>query len=290
MSKTQRKQHHEVPHLYSLLETYELKRHCFQNTPSLIINIDEQITSERNNNLQQTTSKPSTSRIRQSQSNNPLTNQRFVLGGTGRMAFGSVDGVGEIYRYHDSQSRSQHPRAYEDKIEVEEIKFDQLSIHPKPSENIPHTHPDPAEKAASTNTTTNNSRKNKKEIANEDLPKNNKKQNTSKVEPMVPTPTSSSNKPTPTINSTVKKSNPYGLSKNPPAKNIVGVGQTSGRSAAMARMAALGEQWAEEEDLPGFSMPVTNSINTSGQISKDVAKEANKSLHRNQKLSSAKKR
>ena len=39
----------------------------------------------------------------------------------------------------------------------------------------------------------------------------------------------------------------------------VGVG-TGGRAAAMAKMAALGEDWPEEEELPGMQLPMTQSL------------------------------
>lgn len=70
----------------------------------------------------------------------------------------------------------------------------------------------------------------------------------------------------------------------------VGVG---GRAAAMARMAVLGEEWPEEEELPGAFSSVSSNVTTSGSaatagVSKEVSKEMHNAHQRAQKIKAAK--
>eukprot|EP01031_Cornospumella_fuschlensis_P026825 gene26825-32412_t len=68
-------------------------------------------------------------------------------------------------------------------------------------------------------------------------------------------------------NKVPSKAHPGGTRPANNAPNLV-VGQ-SGKQAAMSRLAALGELWPEEEDLPGMSMPVSTST-TPGAYAKDA--------------------
>ena len=73
--------------------------------------------------------------------------------------------------------------------------------------------------------------------------------------------------------------------KLPPQQVGVGV---SGRAAAMSRMKALGEEWAEEEDLP-IAGPASHLLSGSGGgVSKAVTKETQNSKQRQGQRSSAK--
>lgn len=71
-------------------------------------------------------------------------------------------------------------------------------------------------------------------------------------------------------------------------KQLVGVG-VSGRAAAMSRMAALGEEWAEEEDLP-MAGPASHLLSGSGGVNKAVTKEMQNSKQRQGQRNSAKSR
>ena len=71
-------------------------------------------------------------------------------------------------------------------------------------------------------------------------------------------------------------------------KQLVGVG-VSGRAAAMSRMAALGEEWAEEEDLP-MAGPASQLLSGSGGVNKAVTKEMQNSKQRQGQRNSAKSR
>ncbi len=53
-----------------------------------------------------------------------------------------------------------------------------------------------------------------------------------------------------------------------------------GRAQAMARMAALGEEWAEEEELPGKKMPLPSTT----AASVNVKKETQKAMQRSKKI------
>lgn len=66
----------------------------------------------------------------------------------------------------------------------------------------------------------------------------------------------------------------------------------AGRAAAKARMAAMGEEWPEEEDLPGFSRPnPTSSVNAStGTLSRDANKQLNDAMQRQKKVVTAKRK
>lgn len=66
----------------------------------------------------------------------------------------------------------------------------------------------------------------------------------------------------------------------------------AGRAAAKARMAAMGEEWPEEEDLPGFSRPnPASSVNAStGTLSRDASKQLNDAMQRQKKVVIAKRK
>lgn len=76
------------------------------------------------------------------------------------------------------------------------------------------------------------------------------------------------------------------------AKQQLGVG-VGGRAAAMARMAVLGEEWPEEEELPGAFTMASSNVTTSGSaatagVSKEVGKEVHIAHQRAQKIKAAK--
>lgn len=95
--------------------------------------------------------------------------------------------------------------------------------------------------------------------------------------------------------------------KKPPNNNVVkgapsakaavtGTGTTAkpsanamGSAAAKARMAALGEDWPEEEELPGFT-PASSALASGGGASKDAMKMAHNSMQRQKKVIIAKKK
>lgn len=65
----------------------------------------------------------------------------------------------------------------------------------------------------------------------------------------------------------------------------------AGRAAAKARMAAMGEEWPEEEDLPGFSRPNPSAVNAStGTLSRDANKQLNDAMQRQKKVVTAKRK
>lgn len=64
------------------------------------------------------------------------------------------------------------------------------------------------------------------------------------------------------------------------------------RAAAMARMAAMGEEWPEEEELPGMTRPnQTSAINSNtGSLSRDANKQYNDAMQRTKKVVTAKRK
>lgn len=63
----------------------------------------------------------------------------------------------------------------------------------------------------------------------------------------------------------------------------------AGRAAAMARIAAAGDEWPEEEDLPGMSAPSSSVLQQSGTLSRSANKQFNNALQRQKKVATAKK-
>lgn len=106
----------------------------------------------------------------------------------------------------------------------------------------------------------------------------------------------SSNKrpmPSPAINPKAKPvsnaSNPYLTGKSNSASTgrpaATAVAGQSGKLAAMARLAALGEAWPEEEDLPGMAMPASSALNSG-----NMSKEAYNATQRQRKVQTAKRK
>lgn len=217
---------------------------------------------------------------------NQVKYQRYALPATGRFAFGPQSEISEIYHYHAQNKQKESV----DEMDVEEINLSNLSLKPKEEISASVLPENPPLKG----------KKNKKNDLEDTS--SNKKQNTSKIEPTLSSSLSekvkdpknaakgplatTSNKPN-SQSFTKKSGNPYGLAPRGP---IVGTGQTSGNALAKAKMAALGEEWPDEEELPGFSAPVSQSLSAGGQPTKDVMKEASKSLYRQQKLNVAKRK
>jgi DNA polymerase III alpha subunit (gram-positive type) len=304
-------------HLYSLLEKYETrKQHANWQSNSLFTIDTTRNTAaaiqRKNSDIidQEEIQIPFKIKPKKSTPNNNY--QRHALPGTGRMAFGGQNDVSEIYQHYHTQNHTDHKKHSDflEKFDLEEIKFSDLSIQ----DNMV---------SATTESSVSKGRKNKKNLTQEEL-ESKKKQNTSNVEPKIISSThkSSHNPPhshsqtqahstdskakastkpvsgLPSFQKTASNANnnPYGLNpKGPPLMTrgsgapVVGVGQTTGKALAMAKMAALGEEWPEEEDLPGFA-PTSQSLSSAGLPSKDAMKETNKSLHRQQKLNVAKRK
>lgn len=87
----------------------------------------------------------------------------------------------------------------------------------------------------------------------------------------------------------------HGFSSSRPSnKGTISAAKSSvhaGRAAAMARMAAMGEDWPEEEELPGISRPSPTAINSStGGLSRDANKQLNDAMQRQKKVVTAKRK
>jgi hypothetical protein len=303
-------------HLYSLLEKYETRKQHANWQSNSLFTIDTArntaATVQRKNSDimdQEEIQIPFKIKPKKSTPNNNY--QRHALPGTGRMAFGGQNDVSEIYQHYHTQNHADHKKQSDflEKFDLEEINFSGLCIQ----DNVVPT---------TTESSFSKGRKNKKNLTQEEL-ESKKKQNTSKVEPKIISSTHKSSHNPPhsqtQAHSTDSKpkastkpvsglqpfqktatnnanNNPYGLNpKGPPlmtrggGAQVVGVGQTTGKALAMAKMAALGEEWPEEEELPGFA-PTSQSLSSAGLPSKDAMKETNKSLHRQQKLNVAKRK
>lgn len=99
-------------------------------------------------------------------------------------------------------------------------------------------------------------------------------------------------------NASKKPPNNKVMKEAPIAKLAVLVGTTAtkkpstnamGSAAAKARMTALGEDWPEEEELPGFN-PASSALANNGGASKDALRMANNSMQRQKKVIIAKKK
>lgn len=239
-------------------------------------------------------------------------NLRHVVrgGGNGRFAFGPAEQLRDIYSLPHEVSH----QGDQERIEFEEISLAKLSLNNGENENTTshsannvrtaehldsvagnNKLPNKKSKSNPISTSTNNSIK----------PNEGKGSGTNKPSG-ISKPNNPANKPPVSSKPPVPGAPNYNSSTNaktnkPPAAAIppkvipnpyVQVGgkpsMTAGRSAAMARMAALGEDWAEEEDLPGMSMPISSNVLRTGQVSSTVSKETNKSISRQQKLKVAK--
>jgi hypothetical protein len=235
--------------------------------------------------------------------------QKYILAGTGRIAFGSHSDVGEIYHYHSASVSKGGPpplsiNPADDKfLDLEEIRFGNLSLSNKVEDlksNGNATEVDVSGPSSSVSSSRKNKKSDSFDVSSE-ASKIKKKPNLSKTGTLHGPPAKNAPNPKEINKNAVPattKTDPYGL-QQPRTKPfvsssnsapVVGVGQTTGKVAAMARMKALGEEWPEEEELPGFSLPSSTLVSNAGLPSKDVTKEANKSLYRQQKLNVAKRK
>jgi hypothetical protein len=307
--------------LYSFLETLELRQQHIRSSALITTSINGSRDVYENANLNQKVVSEQPEASMKQNSIKSLKYQKYILPGTGRIAFGSHSDVGEIYHYHSSSGvkGSNIPKSVnpsDDKyLDLEEVQFESLSLNNKTEDmkskdSCVEVNPTAASSGSSPSTSSSLSRKNKKSDSfdvSSEASKIKKKPNLSKTGSTVEASAKHGDKrntqkvkqitdsaPLPTTT----KTNPYGL---PPPRTkpfvnnsnsvpVVGVGQTTGKVAAMARMKALGEEWPEEEELPGFALPSSSLVSSAGLPSKDVTKEANKSLHRQQKLNVAKRK
>eukprot|EP01038_Epipyxis_sp_PR26KG_P014406 gene14406-19337_t len=222
------------------------------------------------------TNKPKTKK------NQQLNNSRFIVNGTTRFAFGMVDDVRAIYRLPkhitepatithtlenetlliqlDSTAENRNENQLSDKTQIisSDGKIDQLNKNENNDKKLPSN---------SMSTTFNDdSSRNKVKSINNDKPFTPLSYGTHKIK--VGNVAS---------NNSANKGKSFGLG--------VGVG---GRSAALAKMAALGQDWPEEEDLPSLMKSESSLIERNGIVNNQVRKEVQITNQRQGKLKSAK--
>jgi hypothetical protein len=205
--------------------------------------------------------------------NQPLN--RYFLPGTGRFAFGeAVAAERPLFKLHKNLSDVSVPvDRCKRSGDILESKFSSLGINssneiaPK-QKNYTQNNDSSAMDVQSASSSITGRQSNKRPHPNAGKPTS--------------APQRPSHTPSKTVPSLGPVSNPY-ISK--PSNQAV-AGQ-SGKLAAMARLAALGEDWPEEEELPGLRMPISSSLAT-GNIS--VMKETQIAGHRQKKVQTAKKK
>lgn len=193
----------------------------------------------------------------------PIVHQMTVLAGTGRISFGHQDkplykSLGTVVAPPDNT----RTKKYHNDTEDSRILLDSLTIN-----NDKKTHTDLGSNRPQTegNKRVSSSLNGKNIISKHTGPRSNKSTLTGAPS---------------ALHSNTKSIAEKGL---PSAT-------TTARSAAMARMASLGEEWPEEEELPGMKVSIPLSVSqVSGQVSKVVAKDVSNSTQRQRKLNSSKK-
>jgi hypothetical protein len=183
---------------------------------------------------------------------------RALIPGTGRIAFGSnVDQLSEIYKVLGKDSLNRPRNGADDGADdIDKIhKLDKLQLDGDSNK------PQKQQKTGnSSSNKTNNSQQSSGKSANHVNKTNNN---------------NNPNKSTPINSNNTNSSTPV---------------QSLAKTNAKAKMAAMGIQWAEEEELPGFSAPKTSSITATGNLNSDVNKQFNNSMQRQKKVIIAKKK
>ncbi|RYH19553.1 hypothetical protein EON65_25910 [archaeon] len=156
---------------------------------------------------------------------------RFHVTGTGRIAFGTAAMDRPLFKAANDTSKAKPVPSGSRTGEEIETKFSTLELSPASTQQST-----PMDVVKSSTTRQNNKRP---------LP-------TSNIANKAPVVPAKSTQPTQGVRQ--------------PANLVVG---QSGKQAAMARLAALGEEWPEEEDLPGMSLPVSSST-SAGAYSKEA--------------------
>lgn len=239
-------------------------------------------------------------------SNNSGNLNRYELPGTGRVAFGPPQEIREIFHFYAKKQNKSQPQSQSNAMDIDKANIALENL------NIKETQDDNSMEVQSN--TSSKDKKRAQSISKSESTEQNKSKSM-KINPTSSTGNKSASSNNNSNASQSQKPNPY-LTNNASSKtnsnqfssmskgvkpsskttetnalgNAVGVGQTTGYAAAMAKMKAMGQDWAEEEDLPGFSSSNPSSLTSDGSLNKDVSKEANKALQRQKKLVVSKKK
>eukprot|EP01039_Chlorochromonas_danica_P000376 gene376-409_t len=201
--------------------------------------------------------------------------QRYQLPGSGRIAFGKIVEDRPLFKPSSSVNPTNKPQASTDNLEN---KFSTLGIIGSSEQ---------ASKAQSqvmdvdTNSNSTPAVPKKPSVSTN----NNQQQRVNNKRPP-PTSQAATSRPAPTKPHVT--GNPYlppGGGKAPsnnPKQSLPNAGQ-SGKLAAMARLKALGEDWPEEEELPGMAMPNSSYLNSA-----TYSRETSNATQRQRKIQSAK--
>lgn len=198
-------------------------------------------------------------------SNTTSSNKRHVLHGTSRMAFGNTSELSDMFRQKSNKKG----------LEVDDLHVESITLASQSGEGA----------SGKSNTSSTNVKSGKQAAPpstdaklNSNFPNKKPSGNTGKL-PITskPGPTAGfGNKPIP--------------GKPTPTSTPVSMNTQHGKATAMAKMAALGEEWPEEEELPGMSLPATSSLNKIGDLSKDNMKNMHNAVQRQKKVIIAKKK
>ena len=207
--------------------------------------------------------------------------KRHVVQGTSRMAFGNDGQLSDMFQHSTTSSTSSSAIANSksDSMDIDELPFEKLSVEQHQQEgkksSESHHKVTPAKAAHHSkpeHTTAHNGHHNSNNpIANKKPAIAGSVGNGAGIKP---------------------KGSTLSTPKSVPGKfsNIPSSSVPSSKQAAMAKMAALGEEWPEEEELPGMKLPVTSSLNGSGDVTKDTMKQFNNATQRQKKVIIAKKK
>lgn len=208
-----------------------------------------------------------------SKSNIDVSN-RYQLPGSGRIAFGKIVEDRPLFKSSSSVSPTNNPNTTTDNLEN---KFSSLDII-GPSQQTSEAQ----SQAMDVDTSGNSTPKVPK------IPAVSTKTNQPRANNKRPPPTSQAATSRPAPTKPHVTGNPYlppGGGRAPssnPKQSMPNAGQ-SGKLAAMARLKALGEDWPEEEELPGMAMPSSSYLNSA-----TFSREASNATQRQRKIQSAK--
>lgn len=207
--------------------------------------------------------------------------KRHVMPGTSRMAFGNNEQLSDMFqnksKTHKTITTTNTSTSSKD-MDVDDLHVDKITLAATSSNGGNKSSSQGANKQSSTKQAAPPSTDAK---LSGTFP--NKKPNPGNTT----TTSTASNSMKPKAPITTSASKPTSAPGKPAA---VSTNTQHGKAAAMAKMAAWGEEWPEEEELPGMMLPSTSSVNKIGDLNKDSMKQMHNSVQRQKKVIVAKKK
>lgn len=209
-------------------------------------------------------------------SHHNASDRRHVLNGTSRVAFGNKSDLSDMFQQKSSTKKASS------EMEVDDLHVESITLAPQTDKESKKANPistsgKSSKQAAppSTDAKLNSHFPNKKPSTTATPSSNANHANTASAKPKPSTFTVGS-KPIP--------------GKPTPQAAVGATNVQHGKVAAMAKMASLGEEWPEEEELPGMSHPSTSSLNKDGDLTKSGMRQVHNAVQRQQKVITAKRK